>query len=298
MLRNLLFTGLLTGFLLAAGIARAHPLLDEGIVAYEEADFKGALRTFNLAARDADLSVEELMLLFEMRALVYHAMGNRTAMLMDLERLGALGPAHELSGLTPPPVRQAFEEIVDNGETTGVQLVVEEKSFSGKPFVVARVEEVPTGLVHHVALTCRIPPDGRWVARTAQGTRVRMPLADSGEHEGCEATAETRRGTVLFSASLEGQRLAPPTPVLATPELEPLPKLEPETKPAASIFQTAKSETPSDEPTATKKKKKWPWIVAASVVVVAGGVTAGVLLSQRSDSSASQSTSNGVTVSW
>lgn len=268
--------------------AKAHPLLDDGIVAYEEAEFRGALRTFNLAARDADLSMEELLLLFEMRALVYHAMGNQTAMVMDLERLGALRPTHVLSGLAPPPVRQAFAEMLDaRGGSLGVELVLEEKDFDGKRFVVARVEQVPKGLVHHVSLQCQIPPDGRSMARTAQGSRVRMPLPGAGAHEGCKAAAETRRGTVLFSASIEGTR---PPPALPEPEIV--------TPPSANVFQMPKYEGQQvDEPVA-KKKKRWPWIVAASVVVVAGGVTAGVLLSQRSDSGSNQSTSNGVTVSW
>lgn len=283
------------GFLwLLPSVASAHPLLDDGISAYEEADFRGALRTFNLAARDADLSVEELVLLFEMRALVYHALDNDTAMLMDLERLGALRPYRKLGGLAPPPVREAFDAMLEaNGGTLGVALVIEEKTFNGLPFVVARVERVPKGLVHHVGLQCRLQPDGRTTARTAQGTRVRMPLPSSSVHEGCEATAETRRGTVLFRASLEGATIVPaPAPA----SLEPLPAA---TTPASkSAFQMPEYKGPVDEPTAKKKKKKWPWIVAASVVVVAGGVTAGVLLSQRSSSSQSQSAPGGVTVSW
>ena len=44
------------------------------------------------------------------------------------------------------------------------------------------------------------------------------------------------------------------------------------------------------------KKKKWPWIVAATAVVVAGGVTAGVLLSQRSKGS--DQPAGAVTVNW
>ena len=44
------------------------------------------------------------------------------------------------------------------------------------------------------------------------------------------------------------------------------------------------------------KKKKWPWIVAAAAVVVVGGVTAGVILSQRSNES--PPAGNGLAVSW
>lgn len=59
-------------------------------------------------------------------------------------------------------------------------------------------------------------------------------------------------------------------------------------------FQMPEYKQLSDQPTA--KKKKWPWIVAAAAVMVAGGVTAGVVLSQRSK--ASQPVGNGFSVSW
>lgn len=44
-----------------SGQAKAHPLLDRAIASYEEADFKAALRTFDTAERNADLSVDELL---------------------------------------------------------------------------------------------------------------------------------------------------------------------------------------------------------------------------------------------
>lgn len=283
---------LLGSLCLLSGEAKAHPLLDDAIASYEDADFRAALRTFNLAARDADLSVEELLQLFEMRALVHHAMGNETAMLRDLERVGALRPSHQLSGLAPPPVRKTFDDMLEaNGGTLGVELVLEEKAFDGKPFVVARVEHVPKDLVHHVGLQCRIPPAGRTVGRTVQGTKTRIALPESGEHEGCEATAETRRGTVLFSASIEATR--PPSPI-APAAPEPLPPLA-VPGPSQSVFKMPEYQEPVDQP-AAKKKKKWPWIVAAAAVVVVGGVTAGVILSKNSKQS--EPAAGGLTVNW
>lgn len=286
--------GLLGVLCLLSTEAKAHYLLDDAIASYEDADFRAALRTFNLAARDADLSVEELLLLFEMRALVHHAMGNETAMLRDLERVGALRPSHELSGLAPPPVRKAFDDMLEaNGGTLGVELVIEEKVFDGKPFVVARVEQVPKDLVHHVGLQCRVPPEGRAIGRTAQGTRARIALPESGAHQGCDATAQTRRGTVLFSASIEGTLPKSVPPSTEPPAPAPLPTPVPAQSP--SVFQMPQYKGPVDQPTA-KKKKKWPWIVAVAAVAVAGGVTAGVLLSKSSKQS--QPAAGGVTVSW
>ena len=48
-------------------------MLDRAVEAYGQADFEEALRTFDTASRNADLTVEELLTLFEMRALVHHA---------------------------------------------------------------------------------------------------------------------------------------------------------------------------------------------------------------------------------
>ncbi|MFW2387269.1 MAG: hypothetical protein ACN4G0_02975 [Polyangiales bacterium] len=264
-------------FCLLTSQAKAHPLLDRAIASYEEADFETALRGFDAAARNADLIVGELLQLFEMRALVYHAMGNSNAMMKDLRRLAAVDPKYTLGRLAPPPVRKAYEDMLEsNGGTLGVELVIEEKVIGGTPFVVARVAQAPKGLVDHVILRCRIPPTERVVSRTAHGARAKMELPGSAQHDGCEATAETRRGTVLFTASIAGTR-----PMIPQQRVFELPKYE-------------AAQAPVDEPKA--KKKKWPWIVAAAAVVVAGGVTAGVILSQKSNQN--QAPAGGVMVSW
>jgi hypothetical protein len=264
------FLGVLTA---PTGEAKAHPLLDEAIASYEEADFEGALGTFNAAARNADLSVEELLRLFEMRALVFHALGNKAAMQADLRRLAAVRPSYRFSRLTPPPVRQAFERMLEaDGASLDVELVIQEESADGVFYVVARVDRVPTGLVDHVGLQCRLGEDGKAVARTAQGSQVRIELSESREHDGCEATAHTRQGGVLFHTSIAGTRVKTPP----------------------DVFQLPEYQAPRDEPTASKKKR-WPWIVAAAALVAAGGVTAGVVLSRRSQQSQS---AGAVTVNW
>jgi hypothetical protein len=65
-------------------------------------------------------------------------------------------------------------------------------------------------------------------------------------------------------------------------------------RPGGVAFQMPKYAEPVDQP--TTKKKKWPWIVAAAAVVVAGGVTAGVVVSQRFNQT--QPTSGGFAVNW
>jgi hypothetical protein len=250
-------------------------MLDRAVASYEEANFKTALHTFDAAARNADLSVEELLELFEMRALVHHALGDEVAMRADLRRLSAVRPSYQLGRLAPPPVRAAFEEVRKaNGGALGVELRIEEKSLDGAPWMVARVLRVPEELVDHVTLQCSINNDSQTISRTSQGTSTRLQLPESGDHNGCAATARTRQGGVLFSAAVDA----------AIPLR--LPR-------SANVFETPQYKSRSDEP---KAKKKWPWIVAAAAVVVAGGVTAGIVISQRNKNS--QTDVGGVTVNW
>jgi hypothetical protein len=252
-------------------------MLDRAIASYEEANFKTALRTFDTAARNADLSVEELLELFEMRALVHHALGDEAAMRADLRRLSAVRPSYELGRLAPPPVRTAFEEVREaSAGALGVELRIERKSFDGAPWMIAHVLRVPKGLVDHVTLQCSISNDSKTISHTSQGAHTKLKLPESGDHHGCAATARTRQGGVLFSATMTGS-----VPLQLTK--------------SRNAFEMPEYKPHADAPKA--KKKKWPWIVAVTAVAVGGGVAAGVLLSQRSKNSDSPAV-GGVTVSW
>ena len=256
--------------------AQAHPLLDRAVAAYEEADFELALRTFDTAERNADLSVEELLRLFEMRALVHHALGDEASMRSDLQRLVAVRGSYQLSHLAPPRVSAAFAEVREAslGEHS-VELHIEETSLEGKPWIVANVLRVPEGLVDHTTLQCNVENNAKRVSRTSQGTTVSLELPGSGVHHGCSATARTRQGGVLFSATIDGAVALVPSR-------------------SAGRYDMPRYTSRDDGTKA--KKKKWPWIVAAAAVVVAGGVTAGVVLSQRSKGS--DQPAGAVTVNW
>jgi hypothetical protein len=251
-------------------------MLDRGVEAYELADFDRALQTFDTAVRNADLSVDELLQLFEMRALVHHAVGDDESMLADLERLAAVRSTYRLGRLAPPRVREAFDAIVaSKTPETNVELQIEEQTVDGSTLIVAQVLRVPPGLVDHTSLRCSIENGARSVSQTSQGTSATVKLPGSGVHHGCSATGRTRQGGVLFRATVDGQpRLAIPT--------------------AEGRFEMPRYEKRDEGGEA--KKKKWPWIVALSAVVVAGGVTAGVLLSRRSDGPGQQA--GAVTVNW
>jgi len=262
---------------LLPGKAHAHPMLDRAVAAYENADFEQALKTFDTAARNADLSIDELLQLFEMRALVHHALGNEAQTRADLHRVLAVRASYELSRLAPPSLRTVFDEVREaHGGENGVELSIDEESIDGEQWIVARVLRVPDDLVDHTTLQCDVASDGRTVSRTSRGTSTSLKLPSPDAHRGCTATARTRQGGVLFIASIDkALPLAPPVPAAGVE----MPRY---------VQRDDRRET---------KRKKWPWIVAVVGAAVVGGVTAGVIVSQRSKNS-SQPQTGAVTVNW
>ncbi len=101
----------------------AHPLVDRGIVEYEDADFQAALDFFVEAEGRTDLNTDELLQLLEMRALVYHAIDDQERMRRDLTRLASIRPTFRLGPMAPPPVQSAFDEVRE-GISEGVRVDV------------------------------------------------------------------------------------------------------------------------------------------------------------------------------
>jgi hypothetical protein len=98
-----------------AGTARAHPIVEEGHRLYEEAEFVAALDALSRAEAADDLELDDLIVLFETRALVQSAMGHDDAMREDLQRLVAVAPDHTVGPEAHPDVRRALAEIRAEG---------------------------------------------------------------------------------------------------------------------------------------------------------------------------------------
>lgn len=113
MLRSLLGALTLAGLSIVVlpHSARAHALLDEARRLYEEAEFVGALDTLGRAANADDLTLTELVQVYELRAVVHVALGDEPGMRDDLTTLAAIAPDHTLDPLLPPDVQRAWAEI-------------------------------------------------------------------------------------------------------------------------------------------------------------------------------------------
>jgi hypothetical protein len=147
-------------WLVCAG-ASAHPLVDEGRAAYEEAEFVAALAALSRAEAAADLSIEDLVELYELRAVVHLAMRNEEAMSVDLRRLVAVAPEHAIDTRAPPEVRRAFEEA--RAASGGpLRLVVEARARESGVTISAETRNDSENLVREIRIAGRTPGADAW----------------------------------------------------------------------------------------------------------------------------------------
>ncbi|MBT8468889.1 MAG: hypothetical protein KJN97_09085 [Deltaproteobacteria bacterium] len=120
--------------------------------------------------------------------------------------------------------------------------------------------------------------------RELEAARLRLEEAAKASSRERGNSREDRRGNAKpKEAEMDARPVSTPAELPASAS-----------RPAGVAFQMPEYAAAADEPVA--KKKKWPWIVAAAAVVVAGGVTAGVILSQRTNES--PPAGSGLAVSW
>ena len=149
----------------APATALAHPLVDEGRRLYEEAEFVQALDTLGRAEGQSDLTLADLEVLFEQRALVNVALGNQDAVRADLRRLLAVAPDHHLARGAPPDVARLFAEL--RAESTGaVRVVATTESSADGVTVLVRAENDWAGVVRAVRTSGRVVGTSDWDSST------------------------------------------------------------------------------------------------------------------------------------
>ena len=112
---SLVFTLLAT----AAGVAHAHPILEEAQQRFDEADFEGALESYSRAERAGDLTRADLVQLYVQRALIHHTLGNSADLETDLMRISsgrerdaeAAIPESDVDARMPAEVEGALREL-------------------------------------------------------------------------------------------------------------------------------------------------------------------------------------------
>jgi hypothetical protein len=159
------------GGLLLPAVAFAHPLVDRGVRHYDDAEFEDALGAFERAEARADLTRDDLVLLFRTRALVHFAMGSTDAMESDLLRLVALDPEYDVGRGVPPRVRRSFNRIKRRvTEPIGLEVRVL-PTEEGLRIEASVVGDEP-GLTQNVRIEARTA--GQRVYRTADGESLEI----------------------------------------------------------------------------------------------------------------------------
>jgi len=197
--------------------AAAHPDVDEGRERYRNAEFDAALEAFARAEQADDLTRDDLILLFESRALVHSAMQSAEDAEADLARLAVVAPDHELSRRVPPDLRETFDRLRQEGSSRPSVRVTAEAHEGGGAAVQATVEGDAVGLVRHVRVHGRSPASGSWL--TAEDGPLEVP-ADPGTTVDHYAEAVGPGGVVLATAGSEEEpeEIAIPHPAVAAEE--------------------------------------------------------------------------------
>lgn len=183
-------------------VARAGESLRAGIAAVEEAEFERALAALDRAETSDTLSREELVTLYERRALVRFALGDAAGADQDLTRLAALEPNLVLDGRTPPQLRAAFERA--RAALGGrMELALRVVRRGGEAVIRAEVSRAPEGLVQRIEISYRVGAGGAW--QSSAGDSVRVALRED-EELLVHAAVRGAGGAVIVS---EGSAEAP-----------------------------------------------------------------------------------------
>ena len=142
-----------------------------------EADFEAALRALEETAESDELTRADLVRLFELRAMVHHALGNESEIDADLTRLATLEPGHSFGVTVPPALQSRFDRLrEDLDEPFGVH--VEAREIRGGFQIEVEVEGDEAELVDGINIFTRLPGGGDWV-RT-EGRSASIPVRGEG----------------------------------------------------------------------------------------------------------------------
>lgn len=150
----------------------AHPAVDEGIEAANDARFDDALRAFDRAFSATDLTREELVRMLVQRAIVHAAVRATADLDADLRALVMLDPAFALPQIAPPNVRRRFEAVRMEPRATPAMDVTVGFTATGTTFAV-RVTGIDASLISRIRVFARAP---RGVFVSAEGPSAELAV--------------------------------------------------------------------------------------------------------------------------
>lgn len=154
---------------LLAGTADAQ--LAEGRRRLEQADFTRAVRAFDRAERSAHLTRDELVAIYEGRAMARWAQGNERQAERDLAALAELDPHHGFPPEAPPELGDAFDEAAREG---GLALEIDFADETGGTTISVDVHRDGAGLVRSLRTHVRVAGDP-WSDSDASTVHLDVP---------------------------------------------------------------------------------------------------------------------------
>jgi hypothetical protein len=259
---------ILGGALFASPVA-AHPALDRARELYRDARFEEALAALTEAERATDLSRDDLLSLYETRALVRFAMSDRDAAEQDLTRLASIDRDRPPAAEMPPSLRRALDAARARVETE-ISVRAEIRRAPGGAHATGHVENDAEGVVRTVLVKCRVG-DAEETEWQSGPLEVAARASQSVE---CVARAVGPGAAVIAEAraSVAGE------PVRAPPGIAPTPADVARAGTGTRADLTA--EATGDDGDRDGGGSAWPWIlgIGGGAIAIAAGVVLVVVL--------------------
>jgi hypothetical protein len=207
-------------------VAQAHDDVDEGVRLTGLAEFDDALAAFARAEAAADLTRQDLVVLYESRAILLAALGRTDAMERDLERLAALEPTRSLPGAAPPEVAERFAVLAAGVEP--VEVLAVPAWDVGAVTVRGVTSGGPSGFIRRVHVGARLTGrdyafgDGRVQLVTTDGSNVEYFAEAIGPGGAVVATVGSAEAPLASARPASAPHDVPTDdPVLTTDPAEP-----------------------------------------------------------------------------
>lgn len=260
--------------MLAAGLApsqvKAHPLIDEARDAYEAARHGDAIQLLERAEDGDDLTREDLIELFLIRAMVHRAQRNMDLAEVDLLRLATLSPNDPLGRQVHPALRQLFATVGERvTRPVGLQATAVRREDSAR--ISVSIVDDTAALTQAFRVHVRVA-EGAWRVNGDAVVTVRASASDAvdywAEAIGSGGAVIARFGSASQWHRLEPESMTPPSEVDVAPDVV-----------ATTVATTVATSVATPEVVTADSDEEvpaWPFVVGGVAALVVAGVVLGV----------------------